>query len=86
MFPMRRKEKVWIWIGGEVGKIWEELEKEKTINRIYCAKKNPFSNKKKKVCLKKSEPDNDDGKGEQVRGRQHFRWLNTLDRTGEQRS
>lgn len=50
---MRRKEKVWIWIGEEVGKIWEELEKKKTIIRIYCAKKIHFQIKRRKCVLKR---------------------------------
>lgn len=72
----------WWGSGEDLGGIGEG---ENHNQNILC-KKNPFSNKKKKVCLKKSQPDNNDGKGEQVKDHQHFRWLNTLGRTGEQRS
>lgn len=41
---MRDKERVWSWVGGDVGRIWENLRVE-TVIRIYCVEKNLFSRK-----------------------------------------
>lgn len=29
LMPLKRKKGVWVWVGGEVGKVWEELGKDK---------------------------------------------------------
>lgn len=46
-----KRERVWSWMGREVGKIWKELGKEENVNKIYCMKTISFN--KQNIFLKK---------------------------------
>lgn len=49
VFYREKKESVWIWMGGRLGKIWEELREGKPWSEYNVWNKNLFSTKFKNI-------------------------------------